>query len=208
MKRLTAVLFLLTLLGTGIQAADIDENELEQLKIDSQRLRSLLPKMLDSTDPDMVGEAVLIIHRDQMRKRQPSEELLSKVNAALQRLLKKPEFTEGLTRRVACQVLGNARSRKDVPVLLQALADPYLYEEWSPAPGGAGTHVEWFAVWRDADRALRRITGANPIPQPRQRDPDYTGKQQKEIRDAWLLWWKRNADEAGEADREKKGEAP
>lgn len=46
----------------------------------------------------------------------------------------------------------------------------------------------WFAVWRDADHALREITGASPIDEPQNGEP-VKGEQEK-IRNTWLEWYK------------------
>lgn len=192
MKTIILSLLLLPILGVAHWASEDEAPELEQLRIDSRRLRSLIPRMLESTDSRMVLEALLILRDDLFRDRKLSDELQSRIIDRLDGLLEKPEDGEGITRRFACQVLGLSRSRKAIPVLLEALDDSFLSEQWTPVEG-AGTHVEWFAVWRDADTALRRITGANPVAQPRQRDADYTGRQQKKVREAWLEWWKKNA---------------
>jgi hypothetical protein len=79
-------------------------------KLDAKRLRPLLPKMLKSPDTKLVHEALVIIRDDQFRDRQPSDTLRSQVIATLERLLKDPKDSEAVTRRIACEVLGRAKS--------------------------------------------------------------------------------------------------
>jgi hypothetical protein len=117
-------------------------------------------------------------------------EVLPYAIAALERLLAKPKDEEGGTRRLACELLGEYPDPKAIPVLLKALDDPYLHMTLDHVPGVGGAHVEWSAVWRDADRALRRITKANPVPEARQREP--IPGQQKAFCQAWQRWWRKH----------------
>ncbi len=147
--------------------------------------RALLPKLLASTERKVVHDALLAA-RDSF----DAPEVVPHVISTLDRLLKNPRREEGLTRGLACGVLGKYRDRRAIPVLLKALEDPYLRIFRSRVPGVGGTHVEWVAVWRHADSALRRIAGASPVEEPRQREP--IRGQQKSFQKAWKAWWKKN----------------
>ena len=180
MRKPVMFLLLMFLACANVNAAD-QAGVSEQEKRDAQRLRALLPKMLESSDISMTHEALVIIRDGGL---QPSDELLSKVVSTLQRLLKTP--SEGMTRCLACEVLGLSKSRKAIPVLLDALADPYVHVYSSAGPGG---HVSfgYRAVWREADGALREITGASGRP-PNHIGP--TKEEQEKTRNAWLEWYK------------------
>jgi len=190
MKRFTVFLFLTALLVTSVVAGQKDSSSDHEL--DSKRLRSLLPKMLQSSDMKLVHEALVIIRSDLFLHRQPSDTLQATVIATLERLLKDRKDSEAGTRCVACQVLGRCKSRKALPVLLQALADPYIDWDFFASDPGTAAEVSWYAVWRDADAALREITEANPISQPGGRGP--ASGQHEAIRKAWEKWYKENSE--------------
>jgi len=145
-------------------------------------------RKLRSSDAKEVHEALLLVRQGQFQDRQPRPVVLSEVISALDRLLDDPKHGEAGTRRLACEVLGRSKSEEAIPVLLRALRDPFEQTEFLPPPPGVGgAHVEWYAVWRDADDALRQITGADPIREPRQRFP--VQGQREAVRKAWLRWW-------------------
>jgi len=145
-------------------------------------LRALVPVLLKSSDNNVVHEALLMA-RDEFSV----PEVVPDVIRALEELLTTPADPEAGTRMVACDVLGKARNPKAIAVLLQALEDPYLQIVRTPVPGDHGVEMSWNAVWRDADAALRRITGANPVEPPGGRNPGDRDKTRK----AWLAWWER-----------------
>ena len=66
-------------------------------------------------------------------------------------------------------------------MLVEALDDDAM--DWVFGPGGP----EWYAGWRSADHALRQITHATPIDEPKQRSP-IKGQREK-VRDAWRKWY-------------------
>lgn len=141
----------------------------------------------------LTREALHTIHRDQRRHKQPSASLIADMIFTLDELLRDPKDDEAGTRRLACDILGWSKSRKAIPVLLKALEDPYVKVEFTGMGSQGAAHMEWYAVWRDADEALREITGANPIPQPRQRSP--IDGQRESVRKAWAEWWEHDARE-------------
>ena len=141
---------------------------------------------------------LLAIRTDQFRDKHPSPQVISEVIAALKRLLSEKKDSQAITRRLACDVLGRSASKKAVPVLLKALEDPHEKVVLTDVPGVGGAHMEWFAVWRDADNALRQITRASPIGKPGQREP-IKGQREK-IREAWLEWHKKNAEPTDAGD--------
>jgi hypothetical protein len=165
-----------------------------QEKADAQRLRAVLPKMVLSSDTALVHQALLIVRDDLFQNRSATDEVLSNVVTALKRLLKERRDEDGASCRLACQVLGRSKYSKATTVLIEALEDPYLHTDFTPVPGVGGAHMEWSAVWRDADHALREITEASPVDEPRQRDP--IDGQREKVRDAWLKWFKTNAEQA------------
>ena len=195
MKRLTMFLVLSAFLAASVAGGQEDSSDHE---LDAKRLRSLLPKMLQSSDMKLVHEALLIVRSDLFRNRQPSDTLQAAVIATLQRLLKDPRDSEAGTRCVACQVLGRCKSRKALPVLLEALADRYIRWDLSAPEPGAAAEMNWHAVWRDADAALRAITGANPIGQPGGRGP--ASGQHEATRKAWEGWYRKNSDPSTKSD--------
>lgn len=136
-------------------------------------------------------EKLLAVRRDQFKEKQPSPQVISDVISTLDQLLRNKKDSQAGTRSLACGVLRLSKSRRAIPVLLKALEDPYEKVEFSRLKGESGAHVEWYAVWRDADDALREITGANPISQPGQRFP--IKGQRESVLAAWAQWWKQNA---------------
>jgi len=185
---LAAVITLVCLVSFG---ADKGLTPGQQAAIDAKRLRLLLPKMLRSSDAKLVHEALLIIRDDCIHNLRPSDELLSEVVDALRRLLHDRKREEAGTRRLACEIFWRARWKKAVPVLLEALDDPYEKTYFMSMGEGHAAHMEWYAVWKSADHALRELTGASPIGAPRQRAP-IPGQREK-VRKAWLQWYKKNA---------------
>ena len=105
--------------------------------------------------------AGLILARDSYGR----PELTPSIVAALERLLKNPRDEQAFTRMVACEVLSRWGDSRAVPVLLKALEDPFHYHELVADPDGCGEHI-YRTVWWEADRALRKITGQNPIKRP------------------------------------------
>lgn len=145
-------------------------------------------RRLRSPDSKEVHKALLAVRQGQFQDRQPPAQVLSQVISALDRLLADPKYEEGGTRRLACEVLGRSKSKEAIPVLLRALRDPYEKTELLPPPdAGGAAHVEWYAVWRDADDALRQVTGAEPVRRPEGRGP--RPGLQEAVREAWLRWW-------------------
>jgi len=130
------------------------------------------------------------------------QDILQSKMKQLDRLLANPKDSEGTKRRFLCRDVGISRDRRAIPLLLKALRDPYVKVEFSKVEGVGAAHAEWYAVWREADDALRHITGANPVEQPNQRMPDYSGKQQETIRNAWIKWWNENAEPTDALDKQ------
>jgi len=152
-----------------------------------QSLAPLLPHLLASADTDVRREAVVLMRdvcMEECRDQAP------RVIGLLDSLLSKPRDDEALTRIFACELLRNWRDVQAVPVLLKALGDPYEYHGLVAAPGGSGEHV-YRAVWWEADRALRAITGASPIEEPRHSHPPEPG-QREACKSAWEKWWAAN----------------
>ena len=148
-----------------------------------ERLRPILPKLLASRDTKVIHEALLIA-----RDRVGAPEIVPAVIAVLDNLLADPKDAEWVTRGLACEVLGKYRDPRAIPVLLRALQDPYLDYVLPLAPDVPG--MEWFAVWRDADSALRSITGANPTEEPCWNEP--VEAESDTLRKAWQAWWDAN----------------
>jgi hypothetical protein len=146
-------------------------------------------------------EKLLAILSGQFKRKQPSPEVISEVIHTLDVLLSDRDDTQAGTRRLACDVLGRSKSREAIPVLLKALEDPYEWVDFRSMGPDRPAHMEWFAVWRDADEGLRQITGANPIPEPRQRSP--IPGQRESVREAWLKWWSDNSGQQLEAEAAK-----
>ncbi|KPJ51945.1 MAG: hypothetical protein AMS16_07095 [Planctomycetes bacterium DG_58] len=146
-------------------------------------LRPLLPGLLKLSDMNVVHEALLLA-RDHF----DAPEVVPHIIAVLDGLLKSPKDKEGGTRRLACEVLGAYRDAAAIPVLLRALKDTHVHIDFSPVEPGHALHMEWHAVWRDADQALRDITGANPIEPARSRNPVPAAPYQK----AWQAWWRKD----------------
>ena len=185
MRKTIMFLLLAFLASANVNAAE-QAGASAQDKLDAQRLRSLLPKMLESSDISMTHDALVIIRSRLFRNEQLSDELLAKVQATLQRLLKTPKDSEAHTRGLACEVLGLFKSGKAIPVLLDALADRYVDFHFPRAWDGLSVQVETWTVWSKADHALREITLANPVAKP---GGDYSN--QNEVRKAWLEWYKK-----------------
>jgi hypothetical protein len=166
--------------------------------------------LLRSTDRNVVHEA-LVLARDVVSAPEVTAEVTAEgtaevgpelaaevapgVMAVLEKLLAEPVDEEAGTRRLACDVLGKLRDARAVPVLLKALEDPYYHSELLSVGEGRAAERTWYAVWRDADRALRAITGASPIDQPRMREPQVP-EVPDALRDAWQAWWKAHQGES------------
>lgn len=119
-------------------------------------------------------------------------ELTPEVIALLDRLLAAPREDQAFTRMVACEVLGKSGDVASVPVLLKALRDPYLHHSMAPAPVGA-EHL-YRTVWWEADKALRQVTGASPIPAPMTHIPSERAAQAATLA-AWERWWNGSKEE-------------
>ena len=123
--KLTVTIVIIALLGAGFLSAEGTGASPRHAERDSIRLRLLLPKMLRSTDTKLVHEALLIIRADAWHGPRPKSEMLSEVTTALRRLLGDRKRREASTRRLAGEVFLHAPWEEAVPVLLEALSDPF-----------------------------------------------------------------------------------
>jgi hypothetical protein len=186
MKRIVIIVIALLCGVVSVSVANSSEPTRRD-QADAERLRHLIPKMLQSSDTELVHESLLIIRSDAGSNYPPSDKLLRQVVATLRRLLRSPTNTEASTRRLACEVFWRANWKESIPVLLEALDDPYEESDIFAGPDGHA-EVDWYAVWRSADGALRNLTGASPINAPRQRSP--IDGQREKVRKAWHDWFK------------------
>jgi len=149
----------------------------------------LVPHLLASSDVDVQHTALLIVRNHCGRR-----DFVPHIIGALDSLINRPKEAmdhAGSTRRLACDLLAKWPDLRSVPVLLKALGDPYMRHDLVGGPDG---HVEhsYSAVWWEADSALRLITWANPIDEPRRGLGE--GDDQDRTRAAWEKWWRANGD--------------
>lgn len=192
MKRIIAILLVVFCSHASVVAGDKAQSP-GQDQVDGKRLRLLLPKIVKASATTMVHEALLIIRDDAIPNRIPSGGSLSEVVARLRRVLDTRKREEPCTRRLACEIFWRARWKKAAPVLLEALVDPYEETDFVSVGAGGPPDLDWYAVWKSAENAVRNLTGASPIDAPRQREP--VSGQREKVRKAWLKWYRQNGEQ-------------
>jgi hypothetical protein len=186
-KQRTTALVLSAILAMSVFVATPELSGSEtKAQRDSRLVPQLLCEMLKSEDAKTADEALNVIYDTLREDHTGYPQTIPETIVTLRRLLERPKDDEVHARRMACEVLGSYRARIAMPVLVEALADPY--EETYIAGGVEDypAHQNWSAVWTSADSALREVTGANPIDAP---GTDLYKDQREKVQAAWSKWY-------------------
>jgi hypothetical protein len=159
---------------------------------DSRLVSQLLCDMLKSEDAETVDEALHVIYDSFREDNTGYPQTIPEVITTLRRLLERPKDDEADVRQWACGLLGTSRARIAVPVLVEALADPYEQSYIEGVGEDYPAVQNWSAVWTSADQSLREITGANPVDAP---GMDLYKGQREKVQAAWSKWYQANLPE-------------
>ena len=171
-----------------------DTSALAELKVSRRKVEQCLLDMLSGSPAQR--RSALCMMRDAPKNAPELADIVAtpKLVDAVVRELEKmlqaraKNWGEAASRCVACQVLGKYGDRKCIPVLLHAMDEPFLHHDMVPAPvGEVGVEHTYKTIWWDADEALRKITGAAPVPKPARHMPE--DEDRITARAAWLKWW-------------------
>jgi hypothetical protein len=169
---------------------------------DSRLVPQLLCQMLQSEDAETVHKALRVISDTLREDNTGYPQTIPETVVTLRRLLDRAKHDEADTRRLACEVLRSYRAKIAVPVLIEALADPYEKTRIEGYDPDRPADAVRYAAWLSADAALRDITVANPVEAPRRHD--WNPGQREKVQAAWTKWYQANSPKPVEGKPELK----